>query len=336
MSPLRALLSAMRDRRRPVPGEPPEQDPGLVRLLDAARAPATAEELAGEQAAVAVFTAHRRRAARTARRTGSRTRAVLVPVTTGLALLILGTTAAAARTGNLPQEAQQHAHRLFSALGVPAPRTGPDSGPAGGDRRSPSPSRSPAPAPAPTRSVDVVTLGWCESWRGGVGGQLSKEERRKLAAAAGDEGRIERYCADLKRAAGPGGGVLSPSAGATSPSASVSVPSGVTPSAGPSAGRPSTGPAPRRSATGRPSTVPAPKGPPTDRPSKGRPSGEPAPRRTSPGKPSAAGQPPAGRPAIAPAAERSATGEPSAAAEPSAGLSSVAPGSGRLPPGNGS
>src|SRR5690349_2854306 len=133
----RAFLHAMRNRG---PGRAP-----LEKLLDAATAPATAEELSGEKAAVAAFTAHRRRASRAARRQPARTRTAIVTVTTGLALLSLTGTAVAARTGNLPQDAQQHAHRLFSALGVPAPRTG-----------------APSPTPAPL----VTALSWCDSWAG--------------------------------------------------------------------------------------------------------------------------------------------------------------------------
>lgn len=210
MRSLRALLHAMRTRRthridltqadRLAAGDPPGSDhPGLADLLDAARAPATAEELAGEKAVVAAFTANRKRAAREERRaartrrkaatrdarkrTPPRTRATAAAA--GLALLILGGTAAAARTGNLPREAQQHAHRLFSALGIPAPRTG----------------TTPTPAPSPA----ITELDWCEAWRTAPGGPpLTSENRRKLSIAAGGEERIAQYCATLGRpASGP-------------------------------------------------------------------------------------------------------------------------------------
>jgi hypothetical protein len=161
----------------------------LDELLDAATAPATAEELSGEKAAVAAFTAHRRRAARAARRRQpARKRTAIVAVTTGLALLSVTGTAVAARTGNLPQDAQQHAHRLFSALGVPAPRTG-----------APSPS-SPTPL--------VTSLSWCDNWTGPR--PLSSENRRKLVAAAGGEDRVERYCAGVRRSASAAPGSASP------------------------------------------------------------------------------------------------------------------------------
>ena len=74
----RAFLHAMRTRRthrigpaeadQLVAGDHPGHAP-LQQLLAAACAPATADELRGEKAAVAAFTAHRRSAARAARRT---------------------------------------------------------------------------------------------------------------------------------------------------------------------------------------------------------------------------------------------------------------------------
>ncbi len=181
MRALHALLRVLRLRvlrrdRHPRPEPDASTDrPGLADLLEAARAPGTPDELAGEKEVVAAFVAHRRRAARAQRRTPARIRAALVPATTGLALLILTGTAVAARTGNLPQEAQQHAHRLFSALGVPAPRTG-------------------------TPTPDITNLTWCEAWHGVPGRTLSQDDHRRLAAAAGPQG-IDRYCVDLRRTA---------------------------------------------------------------------------------------------------------------------------------------
>jgi hypothetical protein len=201
----RALLNAMRTRRihrigpaeaeRLVDGDLPGPDLAALRaLLDAARAPAAEPELAGEKAAVAAFRAHRTRAARAARRP-ARARAAVVSVATGLALLVLGGTAVAARTGSLPPPAQQHAHRLFSALGVPAPRTGPSV-------PSPIPSSSPSPAASP--SPDVTVLSWCEAWRGASGrAPLDRESRRRLVVAAGGEEAIPRFCSRLSPSVSP-------------------------------------------------------------------------------------------------------------------------------------
>lgn len=239
MRPLHALLHAMRKRRhridltqadRLAAGDPPGSDhPGLGDLLDAARAPGTAEELAGEKAVVAVFTAHRKRAARWDRRAlrkvarprpehpvtvGARgapigrahrpkARAGVVTGAAGLALLAFGGTAVAARTGNLPEEAQQHAHRLFSALGVPAPRTG-----------SPTPAPTterPSPAPTATPSPEITALNWCTAWRAAPSGSpMNPGDRRKLRDAAGGEDRIEGYCDRLTSASPPPAGTSTP------------------------------------------------------------------------------------------------------------------------------
>jgi hypothetical protein len=252
MRSLNALLRALRTRRNRHHETDPiatTDHPGLADLLDAARAPATQAELAGEKETVAAFVAHRRRAARSSRRhrTKARIRAVLVPVTAGLALLILTATGVAARTGNLPQGAQQHAHRLFSALGVPAPRTGNPVTP------SPAPSR---PGPRPT--LDVTALSWCRSWDGGPERPLSKEERRKLSAAAGGEKGIEKYCRDLHRSASaqPSAPTTPPTTSpAPSPSTSVEpLPSvSAEPTGTPQPGRPAQ---PGRAPTAPPSTKP--------------------------------------------------------------------------------
>jgi hypothetical protein len=229
MRSLPALLHAMRTRRtqridldeadRLATGETPgPNQAGLGSLLDALRAPATPGELSAEKAAVAAFTAHRRSAARAARRRTS-TRSVLVSALTALALLMFGGTALAARTGNLPDGAQQHAHRLFSALGVPAPRTGP------GQHPTPVASAGPSPSPSASRHA-VVELGWCADWQPG-GPPLSSADHKRLRAAAGSEDRIPGYCDTLRRSAGtpgPGHGRAS-----STPSPPPSTPPGTPP-----------------------------------------------------------------------------------------------------------
>ncbi|MCM4081299.1 hypothetical protein [Paractinoplanes hotanensis] len=293
MRSLNALLRALRTRRNKHGGYGTIADsgpPGLADLLEAARAPATPEELAGEKEVVAAFVAHRRRAARSSRRhrTKARIRAVLVPVTAGLALLVLAATGVAARTGNLPQEAQQRAHRLFSALGVPAPRTGNPVTP------SPTPAR-----PGPRPSLDVTALTWCQAWSGPP--VLSREDRRKLSAAAGGEDGIDEYCRDLHRSAS----AQPPDAPSPAPP-SAAPPSVEPPSAEPQpSGVPAT---PGPAATGEPGrpTQPgrAPTAPPSRKP----------PKPTHTGKPT--GAPGAGRGARPNAAKQ--TTSPSVATTPAA------------------
>jgi hypothetical protein len=225
MRSVHALLHAMRTRRtqridldeadRLANGETPGPgQAGLGSLLDALRAPATPGELSAEKATVAAFTAHRRSAARAARRRTS-TRSVLVTTLAALALLMFGGTALAARTGNLPDGAQQHAHRLFSALGVPAPRTGPH-----GTHPTPVASAGPSPAGSGPSRPAVVELGWCADWQPG-GPALSSEDHKRLRAAAGSEDRIPGYCDKLRRSAGTPGPSLSPVSPPASPPVSV-------------------------------------------------------------------------------------------------------------------
>lgn len=219
MRHLHAFLHAMRIRRIHRPGpdadrldagdRPGATQPGLADLLDAARAPATQQELAGEKAAVAAFTAARRRAAPRRTRLKQTARATAAEAVTALALLAVCGTAAVARTGNLPAEAQQHAHRLFSALGVPAPRTGPtqDTSPTPGSSRRTSPApRPPGPAPTPGASHSgpaanpsvtptSIPLGWCRAWQAAP--SHSAGWHRQLSEAAGGPDKIGQYCAGL-------------------------------------------------------------------------------------------------------------------------------------------
>jgi hypothetical protein len=194
---------------------------GLGTLLDALRAPARPGELSAEKTTVAAFRTHRKRAARAARRT----RSVLVPALTALALLMFGGTALAARTGNLPAGAQQHAHHLFSALGVPAPRTGPGNHPSPVASAGPSPSR-----PAP------VELGWCADWQPG-GPPLTSENHRRLRTAAGGEQSIPGYCETLRRSAGPPRPNSAPPTSSPPASAPPSTSTPVPPPSGPASPR---------------------------------------------------------------------------------------------------
>ncbi len=130
-----------------------------------------------------------------------RARAAVAASVAGLALLALSGTAVAARTGNLPREAQQHAHRLFSALGVPAPRTGPTPSSGAGPSESAGAPSSGAPS-AGARSSDITALPWCEAWRNTPGEPaITDENRRKLRDAAGGEERIDGFCEALNRSA---------------------------------------------------------------------------------------------------------------------------------------
>jgi hypothetical protein len=197
---------------RLIAGDPtgPDHD-GLATLLAAARAPASPGELTGERAAVARFSAAYREEPVRPRRTLRRARvarparAVGIKVAAATAALAFGGVAVAAETGNLPAPAQDRAHRLFSALGVPAPQatTPRPASPAArptGTTRPPSARPTPAaPAPASPAPDDPAVPGLCRAWhaaqRDPRGAALPEATRRALTAAAGGPARVAALCA---------------------------------------------------------------------------------------------------------------------------------------------
>jgi len=240
MRPGNALLRAMRMWRAGRTGQD-EADrlvagdrsgpgqPGMDHLLDALRAPATTGELSGERELVAALATERRRAALTTRPEGRirvrvprTTRTIVVSVATGLAVLSVGGTAVAAGTGNLPAGLQQRAHRLFSALGVPAPRTGTTTtGPTpAGSSSAASPTPNPAPTPAATATIAPGTaqvVAWCTAWQTAENGgkPMNGRARRDLTAAAGGADEIAGYCARAGVSVAPATAATKPGAGSS-------------------------------------------------------------------------------------------------------------------------
>jgi hypothetical protein len=224
---------------RLVSGEPvaPEHI-GLSTLLTAASAPPFAEELADEPATVAGFTRAHPGAVVTTMPVGRRrarvplsTRTIAVKVAAGVAVVVTGGTAFAATTGSLPAGLQQHAHELFSPLGVPAPGT--DARPSGAATAGVTSSGQPSGTPTPGASDrtpdpgDSGTLSLCQAWEAGQknphGKAVTPELRRTLAAAAGGESDIPAFCAKLladhQAGASPGtGSTPHPSAATPTPS----------------------------------------------------------------------------------------------------------------------
>jgi hypothetical protein len=229
---LSALRHAMRRRRNPrissadldrllSGGSPDPGQVGLAALLDAARAPATPGELAGERAAVAAFVAAHRSTAPTGTpkrrnrvRISSLARAATMKAAAGVAVLAVGGTAAAAGTGSLPRDVQQQAHSWFSGLGVPppAPQSPPSTAPSAGADPTSGPSApsggapsarpgSAAPPPGSAGPVPPVpqARGLCRAWQVADGKKNGKPmkagSRRELAALAGDEAKIPAFCA---------------------------------------------------------------------------------------------------------------------------------------------
>jgi len=180
--------------------------PGLSDLLAAAAAPPRPDELVGLRAAMAAFEAAGHQGptsvAVASRRRGF-ARSAVVRVAAGVAVVLFGGTAVAAETGNLPGSSQQHAHELFSGLGVPAPGARPTPTVPVVSRSaivptptpsSVSPSETPGPAGAATR-------GLCRSWQARQKNPKKKpmkaESLQKLAAAAGGPEDIAAFCTAL-------------------------------------------------------------------------------------------------------------------------------------------
>jgi len=184
----------------------------LRHLLNQLDAPPSPQELAGRQAAVAAFTQAVRNpvpdpAAPARRRLGLLPRAALVKVVVGLGVLLFGSAALAAGTGNLPGPVQHGAHELFSPLGVPVPdvsgraKSG-GSAPAGGSPGSALPSPG-----DPGGGTGPVALGLCKAWaagpKDGHGKPLDVEVSKALVQAAGGTDNIAAYCAKVLATGAP-------------------------------------------------------------------------------------------------------------------------------------
>ena len=171
-------------------------------LLAAVAGPARPDEIAGESAAVAAFTREYRprpqpgtSAPRPGRRVGT---AVAVSV----AALLLGGTAYAAGTGQLPDALQEFLPGAAAPVPDRSARAAPTDRGSGRATPTPRPSTSPAPQPSATEPADAAELErLCRSWTAfradPHAGPVTAEERRTLAHAAGGENGIDGLCQRL-------------------------------------------------------------------------------------------------------------------------------------------
>jgi hypothetical protein len=178
--------------------------PGLNHLLAAAAAPPRPDELTDLRAAVAAFEAagrdeHPSVAAASVRRVFARS--VAVKAVAGVAVVLFGGTALAAETGNLPGRSQQHAHDLFSGLGVPPPSAEATSATPTTPSATPIPTPSSGGRTATPGLTSPATAGLCRSWvarqKNPKNKPIKGEALRKLTAAAGGEGHIAAFCTAL-------------------------------------------------------------------------------------------------------------------------------------------
>lgn len=129
------LLAGLLDR-----AETPHEYTRVAELLGAAAGPATPDELAGEDAALAAFGSAMRptpmRASRSRRRRPRRVGLRLAAAVVVVVLSLAG--AAGAATGTLPAPAQRVVHKMLGVAGVPGPdQSSTEQPPAGGQGSEP-------------------------------------------------------------------------------------------------------------------------------------------------------------------------------------------------------
>jgi hypothetical protein len=205
---------------RLAPADAPPGYAAVTRLVAAAAAPATTEELAGEPAAVARFAATARsgfptRASRT-RRAGvpRRPRSVKAAVAVLAAVLSIGGVAAAAGVFPAPaRPAADHGHgpdSPGSGTATPSTSDAATTTATAGNRERGSGTATGPDATGPAKD------GLCRAWQAGQGIEHGKREDspafRALAAAAGGADKIAAYCKATTSAdsAGQGHGPSSP------------------------------------------------------------------------------------------------------------------------------
>jgi hypothetical protein len=155
----------------------------LSRLLAAATAPATPEELAGEQAALAEFRAVMRPLTLIPRRASMPSKLLTVKAAAAalVAVLSIGGVAAAA-TGLLPGQARRVAEQAPSATAASVAARG-------------------LGTAAAVTDLDNATQGLCRAWQAGKGTdnglRADAPAFQALAAAAGGSDNIAGYCADV-------------------------------------------------------------------------------------------------------------------------------------------
>jgi hypothetical protein len=201
------------------PAEAPAGYGQLARLLAAATAPPTPEELVGEQRVLAQFQAVLHPPTLVPRRAPMPSKLLAVKAAAAALVAVLSIGGVAAATGLLPGQAEQAAEQAASTTGA---------GSAGHGLGK-----------AAVADLDKATHGLCQAWQAGEGtdqgARMDSVAFQALAAAAGGSDNIAGYCADVTvgRAGDQGQGQGAPPSGSP-PSTTPSPPSsGPPPDAGP-------------------------------------------------------------------------------------------------------
>jgi hypothetical protein len=175
------LLERLLDSRLD-PAEAPAGYRDLARLLAAATAPATPEELVGEQRVLAQFRAVMRSRPPTLvpRRAPMPSKLLTIKAAAAALVAVLSIGGVATATGLLPGQAEQAAEQAASTTGA---------SPAGHDLGK-----------AAVADLDKATQGLCQAWQAGKGDSGSQADPpafQALTAAAGGTNKIAAYCADV-------------------------------------------------------------------------------------------------------------------------------------------
>jgi hypothetical protein len=200
------LLERLLDGRLD-PADAPPRYGGLVRLLAAATAPATAEELSGEQAVLAEFAAVMRSHAPTLvpRRTAVPRKVFTMKAAAAalVAVLSIGGVAAAA-TGLLPDQASPVADKAAATTAADAAAHGLGKAAAANLGRSANAGsadglgRESAVGPDAT---GAARAGLCRAWETGQGGdhgrRMDSVAFQALVDAAGGADKVAAYCEDV-------------------------------------------------------------------------------------------------------------------------------------------
>jgi hypothetical protein len=230
------LLERLLDSRLD-PGSAPPGFSGLARLLAAATAPATPEELAGEQRAMVTFAAEMRSHPPTLapRRTAVPSKVFTMKAAAAalVAVLSIGGVAAAA-SGLLPDQASPVADQAAATTAADAAAHGLDKAAAANLGRpthagsADSQGRESAVGPDATAAARA---GLCRAWQAGQGGDHGHRAEsvafQALVDAAGGADKVGAYCEDVATGASAenhGKGPASPPS-VSAPPTSVSPPS---------------------------------------------------------------------------------------------------------------
>jgi hypothetical protein len=203
MTPGRPGRHGPAQTNRPPVGQPvTTRHPRLAAVLSALAAPASAEELAGERAAVAAFAHAQQDPMQTDTPVSSRGRlrhpARIAAVLAAGLVVAIGAGSAATASGALPPGLQQIAHRLLSPLRVPGPAANPARPASTSPTRS---GQSATPRTGPPELGDATATQLCQAWtseqKDPHGTHTAADALKDLLTRAGNPTSVPKFCTGL-------------------------------------------------------------------------------------------------------------------------------------------